>query len=78
MYRNLVTYRPFSLLLQYCRGDAVSLKSLASSIFPDLNLAQAMIATEALLAIATLAKDRSGAVLFPARMHMLFRGISGV
>lgn len=26
MYRNLVTYRPFSLLLQYCRGDAVSLK----------------------------------------------------
>ncbi len=78
MYENLVYYRPFHELIQHCRGNAVSLGELASGIFPDVSQADALKAVSVLLAIAPLAKSSKGAVLFPARMHMLFKGISGV
>ena len=78
MYENLIYYRPFHELIKYCRGNAVSLGELSSGIFPDLDQENALKAVSVLLAIAPLAKNTRGAVLFPARMHMLFRGISGV
>ena len=78
MYDNLVHYRPFHELIKYCRGNAVSLRELSSGIFPDLSQANALKAISVLLAIAPLAKNAKGSVLFPARMHMLFKGISGV
>lgn len=78
MYENLVYYRPFHELIKYCRGDAVSLGELSSGIFRDLNPEDALKAVSVLLAIAPLAKNTKGSVLFPARMHMLFKGISGV
>ena len=78
MYDNLVYYRPFHELVKYCRGNAVSLGELSSGIFPALSQENALKATSVLLAIAPLAKDTKGSVLFPARMHMLFKGISGV
>lgn len=78
MYDNLVYYRPFHELIKYCRGNAVSLGELSSGIFPDLSQENALKAVSVLLAIAPLAKNAKGSVLFPARMHMLFKGISGV
>lgn len=78
MYDNLVYYRPFHELIKYCRGNALSLGELSSAIFPALGQEDALKAIGVLLAIAPLAKDAKGSVLFPARMHMLFRGISGV
>ncbi len=78
MYDNLVYYRPFHELIKYCRGNAVSLGELSAGIFPTLCQEDALKAIGVLLAIAPLAKDPKGSVLFPARMHMLFRGISGV
>ena len=78
MYENLVYYRPFHELIKYCRGNAVSLYELSSGIFPNLSQENALKAVSVLLAIAPLAKNAKGSVLFPARMHMLFRGISGV
>ncbi len=78
MYENLVYYRPFHELIKYCRGNAVSLGELSSGIFPNLNPEDALKAVSVLLAIAPLAKNSKGSVLFPARMHMLFKGISGV
>lgn len=78
MYNNLVYYRPFHELIKYCRGNAVSLGELSSGIFPDLSQENALKTVSVLLAIAPLAKDTKGSVLFPARMHMLFRGISGI
>lgn len=78
MYAHLADYRPFHALIQQCRGNAVSLGELAASIFPDLEQREALRAVSTLLAITPLAKDSKGSVLFPARMHMLFRGISGV
>lgn len=78
MYDNLVIYRPFRELIIHCRGNAESLDALATNIFPQLNSDDALKAVSVLLAIAPLAKNSKGAILFPARMHMLFRGISGV
>ena len=78
MYENLVNYRPFHILIKMCRGNAVSLTELSSTIFPDLNQEAALKAVSVLLAIAPLAKNTKGSVLFPARMHMLFKGISGI
>lgn len=78
MYDNLVYYRPFHELIKYCRGNAVSLGELSADIFPNLSQENALKAVGVLLAIAPLAKNAKGSVLFPARMHMLFKGISGV
>lgn len=78
MYENLVYYHPFHELIKNCRGNAVSLGELSSDIFPELNPEDALKAVSVLLAIAPLAKNAKGSVLFPARMHMLFKGISGV
>lgn len=78
MYDHLIDYRPFHNLIKACRGNAVSLGELSSNIFPTLNSDDALKAISVLLAIAPLAKNAKDSVLFPARMHMLFRGISGV
>ena len=61
-----------------CRGSAVSLDELSSHIFPEQDHDEALQAVSTLLAIAPLARNSKDMVLFPARMHMLFRGIKGV
>ena len=78
MYDRLTDYRPFFTLMKECRGTAVSLNELAERIFPDAQKEDAVSAVSVLLAVAPLARSQKGAVLFPARMHMLFRGIRGV
>ena len=78
LFDNIISYRPFYELIRKCRGSAMSLKDLSHEIFPDLDEAQALHCVSVLLAIAPLAKSDKGVVLFPARMHMLFRGIKGV
>ncbi len=78
MYDHLIEYRPFHTLIAKCRGSAISLKELAAGIFPGIDEDKALKAVSVLLAIAPLARSAKGAVLFPARMHMLFRGIKGV
>ena len=79
MYRNLPNYKPFARLLEKCRGTACSIDELAVDIFNDQKVNDdALKAISVLLAIAPIAKSYKGAVLFPARMHMLFRGVQGV
>ena len=78
MYDHLIQYRPFYELIDQCRGTAVSLQELAKSIFIGNDIKDALHAVSVLLAIAPLARNSKGAVLFPARMHMLFRGIKGI
>ena len=78
LYDHLAEYAPFGLMFQQCRGTAVSLQELAETIFPAVALDDALHAVEVMLAIAPLARSSNGSVLFPARMHMLFRGIKGV
>lgn len=78
LYNNLSFYRPFNLLLKITRGKPLSLNELSKLIFSKEDEELALTALSTLLAIAPLAKNKKNAVLFPARMHMLFRGISGV
>lgn len=78
MYNHLYEYRPFFELINMCRGSAISLGELSSAIFPGEPEEEALQAVSVLLAIAPLAKSERGSVLFPARMHMLFKGIKGV
>lgn len=78
MYDHLIFYRPFYEMIRQCRGAAVSLLELAQSIFPGVAEEDALTAVSVLLAIIPLARNEKGAVLFPARMHMLFKGIKGV
>lgn len=78
MYIHLMQYRPFNVLFQQCRGNAVSLGELAKVIFPEASESDALKGMSVLLAIAPLAKNNKGAILFPARMHMLFKGINGI
>jgi ATP-dependent helicase YprA (DUF1998 family)/rRNA maturation protein Nop10 len=78
MYDHLAEYEPFYKMLKLCRGKANALDTLASVIFPELSIEQSKQAVSALLEIAPLAKNTEGSVLFPVRMHLLFRGIEGV
>ncbi|MEN6460639.1 MAG: DEAD/DEAH box helicase [Syntrophomonas sp.] len=78
LYDNLMNYMPFNKLFIECRGKAISISNLAKRIFPQTDKNQAISAIDAMLTIAPMAKDASGSVLFPARMHMLFRGFRGV
>ena len=78
LYDHLADYAPFSKMFECCRGKAISLQELADSIFPDEEPEKSLQAMSVMLAIAPLAKSKDGTVLFPARMHMLFRGIKGV
>lgn len=78
LYEHLTDYRPFLNMLKLCRGKSVSLNELAKNIFPNLKLEESLKAVSILLAVAPLAKNDKGAVLFSVRMHMLFRGLKGV
>ncbi|MBQ6618974.1 MAG: DEAD/DEAH box helicase [Thermoguttaceae bacterium] len=74
MYDHLMEFRPFAAMVEQCRGSAVSLMELAAVIFPQEPQEKALEGLAVLLAIAPLARD-GDRLLFPARMHMLFRGI---
>lgn len=76
LFNHLSEYLPFQELFKQCRGNAVAIDELANTIFPGRE--SSLQALDAMLTIAPLARDENGNVLFPARMHMLFRGFSGV
>lgn len=78
MFLHLLDYAAFRKLSALCRGVARSLEELRKEIFPHADTKKGLRYVSVLLAIAPLAKSEKGAVLFPARMHMLFRGLRGV
>ena len=73
-YDNLSRFQPFAQLFKACRGAATSLSKVAQNVFGS---AEKTEAASVLLAVATSAR-KNDAVLFPARMHALFRGIKWV
>ena len=73
---TLPSITEFRGLIEMCRGNAVSIKEIARTLFPSKSERAAAKAVSVLLAIAPLALTENG-VLFPARMHMLFRGLKG-
>lgn len=75
---NLYKCQPMLRILKQCRGNATELNKLALIAYPDDNELEAEQAINVLMALATLAKKRNGQAFFPARLHMFFRGISGL
>lgn len=78
LYFNLLRLEQCRILLKKCRGNATAYEELAAALFPNASVENARLATQVVLAISTLAKDKDGKVLFPSRLHMFFRGLRGV
>ncbi|SDB53970.1 DEAD/DEAH box helicase [Butyrivibrio sp. INlla16] len=78
LYSELTKVKPLLKIMKLCRGNAYSFHKLAYDVFPDVDKDIAQKAVSVLLAIAPLAKSKAGQVLFPSRLHMMFRGISGI
>lgn len=78
LYKELVKIEPLLLIMKNCRGNAIAFNELAKNVFPGANSTVAKKATSVLLSVAPLAKNKEGQVLFPSRLHMMFRGIRGI
>lgn len=78
LYKCLFNTNPMRRIMQATRGNAMSFDQLASKTFPNEEKAIAQKATSTFLAIAPLAKNANNQVLYPARLHMMFRGLQGI
>ena len=78
LYESLKACNPMLRIIQKSRGEATSFVKLAKEAFPGTPKDIAEKATEVLLAISPFAKNATGNVLFPARLHMMFRGMQGL
>jgi len=77
LYHNILRCRPFVDLLNLCRKNAISYDDLQQSIVKD-DTREGNKAFENILLLAPLAKDENNNVLFPARIHLFFRGLNGI
>ena len=78
LYSELIRLKPLLKIMENCRGKAVSFEKLASNVFPEVTEKIAQKAVSVLLSVAPMAKNKEGQVLFPSRLHMMFRGIRGI
>ena len=78
LYTELFSVKELIQIMECCRGKACSFIDLSKKIYPNCDESIAQKATSVLLSIAPLAKSKDGQVLFPSRIHMMFRGISGI
>lgn len=78
LYKCLFNTNPMRRIMQETRGNAMSFNQLALKAFPSEEAEIAQKATSAFLAIAPLAKNANNQVLYPARLHMMFRGLQGI
>ena len=77
LFDNITRYKPFVDLFNVCRGNAVSYEELLTDVI-GVNSEEGEKALENLLLLAPLAKDENNNVLFPARIHLFFRGLNGI
>ncbi|MDD2285033.1 MAG: DEAD/DEAH box helicase [Paludibacter sp.] len=78
LYDKLPQYGPIQRLLNITSGVAVNIHILAGEVFLNAKPDDALAALQVLLAILPLAKSNQGQILFPARLHLFFRGLEGV
>lgn len=76
--RHIERLQPFRALLALCRQGAQSLPTIGKHIFPNLSGNDQEHAVSTLLSIAPLALTADGSIIFPARLHLLFRGVPGI
>ncbi|WP_342679461.1 DEAD/DEAH box helicase [Methanofollis sp. UBA420] len=77
LFETLPKYSPIQRIINQTAGNATGITELAEIAFPHDDTKNALSATQVLLSLLPLAKkDRQ--VLFPARLHMFFRGLQGL
>ncbi|QYZ79270.1 DEAD/DEAH box helicase [Methanofollis formosanus] len=77
LFETLPKYSPVQRIINQTAGNATRITEIARIVFPDDDPKTALSATQVLLSLLPLAKkDRQ--VLFPARLHMFFRGLQGL
>ena len=77
LFDNITRYEPFVKMFNVCRGKAISYEELLADVIGDSS-EEGEAALENLLLLAPLAKDENNNVLFPARIHLFFRGLNGI
>lgn len=79
LYRAFRKFPPAALLIKTISGSATPLTDVESAIFPNASTEDAKEALDSLLRVCNMAREkRSGKVLLPARIHLFFRGVSGL
>lgn len=78
LYSQLSCCNAMLRIMNKTRGKATRFRELATKAFPGVEAETAEKAASVLLAIAPLAKSAEGNVLYPARLHMMFRGLQGL
>jgi len=78
LYEELQHYVPVQRLIDQTAGKATDIHTLSGIVFPSVSEELALRAVQVLLAVLPIAKNAEGQVLFPARLHMLFRGLEGI
>lgn len=78
LYQVLLNMSPVQRILEKCREKAISVDELAKYAFPENSEEDGKNALDVMLAVMSLAKNEDGQILFPARLHMMFRGLQGV
>lgn len=77
LYRQLDEYPPLETIISLVSGNACTLERIAKAIYPDEDGQKSLLAISNLIILANAAKKK-GRVLLPARVHMFFRGITGI
>lgn len=77
LYHQLEGFGPFELLLRLISGHATSIKEIALKVCPNCNPDDAEKAASHLLMLASTA-NKDGRPLLAARVHMFYRGVSGI
>lgn len=77
LHKGLAGKPYVNLLLKLTAGHAIALEKLAEEIFPGCDSART--ATEVLLSLGAIAKAQPNKPsLFPARLHLFFRGLNAL
>ncbi|MBH0166756.1 DEAD/DEAH box helicase [Fictibacillus sp. 7GRE50] len=77
LYEQLDGFGPLEKIIAQISGQATSLKEIVSIVCPDIEQELAEKAISNLILLANAA-NKDGRVLLPARVHIFFRGLSGI
>lgn len=77
LYNNLNGFGPLEKIINQISGQATSLNEIVDLVCAEIELKKAEKGISNLLLLANAAK-LNGRVLLPARVHIFFRGLSGI
>lgn len=78
LYKELSLFAPLLRIMELTRSHAIRFTELAQKVFPNDDIDIAKKATSNILSVAPLAKNEVGQVLFPSRLHLMFRALQGI